>query len=335
MSNVRSRVRGSTSTPQQNPQEQETGWYDEAEDGFSKSEQMRSSNKYQPSRFWLRVGEEADIIILDDAKGFFIHEYEIYTPATKRVTYETVRPDTEYDPLQQLVGVDPRFKDPAYVMYLTCLDLREFTDKNGNVRYYAKKLLPVKRIQHKKFKRYLEQHGTFRGMMLRMIRDEQKQSKIGDPEFQMADAENGKALFSEEDLLENFGHDAVVGSDGKTVIKKKDEDCEPFDYRKVLAPKSQEELARTYNAPLQAGSEASNRQAMSAAPEQTQQRSAPASNTQRPSILSRRKPSDDSTDAKVATPSRRVAPTQSDSKVEDSNEEPPFDIDDGWEENQE
>lgn len=255
MTEPRTRTRGGAPTTP--AQTQGDDWWKEGDDGFQTAETLQSNKKWQSPRFYLKVDESAEIVILDDGKGFFIHEYEIYDPAKKRTSYETVRKDVDHDPLEQLVGVDPRFKDAAYIMYLSCIDLRPFTGKNGEQRYYAKKLLPVKRAQMKKFKRWIEQYGTLRGLMLRMNRDDPKGAKIGDPELNPID---GKTHLTEEDMIENFGHAALMSQDGKSVLKEENADCYAFDYRTTLAPSPPEELAKRWGAPYNPGSAQANSQ---------------------------------------------------------------------------
>lgn len=254
---TRTRVRGSATPSQVNTEAANGDWFQEGDEGFSTAEKLQQGRKDFLPRFYLKVDETAEIVILDEGKGFFVHEYEIYDAARKRMNYETVNKDTGYDPLEQLVGVDTRFKDASYVMYLTCIDLRPYVDKNGNQKYFTKKLLPVKRAQMKKFKRYLEQYGTYRGMLLRMTRDDPKGAKIGDPEINPID---GKALLTEEDIFENFKGPAVMSKDGKTVYKEENADCYAFDYRTILAPASPEELAKRWGAPYNPGSSQFNNQ---------------------------------------------------------------------------
>ena len=275
---MRTRTRGTQSqqTPQ-NETESSDDWFDEGEEGFETAEKLSQGRKPRVNRFWLKAGEEAEIVLLDEGKGFFIHEYEIFDSARRKMFYETVRPDSEYDPLQALVGVDGRFKDPYYVMYLTCIDLTPYTDKNGNERTYTKKLIPIKRVQMKKFRRLLEKHGTYRGLVLRMIRDDNKQAKIGDPEWVDPDdfreegaAEMGQKLLTEDELLDYFGHEAYIGQDGKTVLKEENADCYAYSYKDVLKPSPTEELCRTWNAPMNVGSAQANQQMMNEAPAQEQ-----------------------------------------------------------------
>lgn len=337
---MRTRTRGtSTQTQATNQEPQSDDWFQSGDEGFETAEKLSQNTKNYVNRFWLKAGDSAELVVLDDEKGFFIHEYEIFDPVKKRASYETVRPDTEYDPLQQLVGVDTRFKDPYYVMYLTVMDLRPYTDKQGNERSHSKKLLPIKKMQMAKFKRYYEKYGTYRGLILNMVRDNNKQAKIGDPEwvdpddFRETDSEfSGQKILSEDEIFEFFGHDAVIGQDGKTVIKEKDADCYPMDYRDVLKPASVDELCRRWGATPNVGSTEANRGVQDE--EETQSSAARPSNSLRRRKASGSTSQEDAGDEapksalrKRKTLTKKPVEQPEEEEVVDEDDAPPFDAD--------
>lgn len=337
---VNLRRRGTAPQPAKQNQDMGDGWYDQGSEGFQKSERIAASRKKKgPLRFWMKQDEEKQIVLLDDTPGFFIYEYEIWDSHARSMSYETAMVDHGHDPLSQLVGKEgSNVKEPYYAMYLTCIDLTPYTTKEGREIPFSKKLLPVKSVQQKRFKKYLEQYGTFRGMILNMSRLDKKEARIGTPEFQMADPQNGQVLLSEEDIIENFGHAAVTGQDGR-VIKQENEDCYPFNYVEVLKPTPPEDLARQYGVPYNPGSAAANAAILNE--EEAAPRTAPAP-TARPAGLKtgEAKPATQSQSAveqgddTAPPPRRQLVKKPAEAPVQEEVDEddiPPFDVEeDGY-----
>ena len=214
--------------------------YAEAERNKQEMERKKSST-YSPFRFYLKGGEKCEIILLDrklsDGVAFYEHTINVdgrwtQVPCAKdfaKCPVCTVKQDNSY-----------------YVLMLSVLVLREFKTKKGETVTHSKMLLPVKQAQFPLFRKLeaaaIKEGGTMRGMYLEMVRDasNDKSARIGDPNI----IEGGRMfdLLSEEDLVEEFGHPAVMSQDGKTVIREANYDITPYDYQKLFPRPDLEQL---------------------------------------------------------------------------------------------
>jgi len=185
-------------------------------------------------RFYVKGGEECEIIILDksldDVVAFYEHNLQdgegrwgLHVPCIK---------DFAECPICKSGSTS------SYVMMMSALVLKSFTTKSGTVVPHSKMLLPVKTSQFDTFRRLeaaaKKEAGTMRGMYLVMARSktDSKSPRIGEPTI----LDNGKMfdLIPEDELLKDFGHDAVLGTDKKTVIRPENFDITPYDYEKLF-----------------------------------------------------------------------------------------------------
>jgi hypothetical protein len=174
--------------------------------------------------------------VVDEEPWFFRYEHNMKNPRTGffDIFLGCVR---DYDNCPICIGEN---KDGSYNMYLTVIDLTEFTDKKDNVHEFSRKLLVVKsRDQNKFLRRFetLEKQGlTLRGALFETHRDKDTDPAIGnDIEF--------IETVPEEELLEYVRE--YDDREGKTHT----EEChEPFDYVKMYPEKDAEELAEMYAA---------------------------------------------------------------------------------------
>ena len=226
---------------------------------FAEEEKRVKKNRtFSPLRFFCKKGEGQPIIILDESMdaGYAIREHNIKGSDGKFGNFEIC--------LSETMGADcpvcQKYGDKsALIMFLTVLVLREWTDKkSGEVRQYSKMLLPVKQGMFSKFSKVQEvantQNGTLRGTYVYMEREDIDTSfAIGEP----VPLSDGSLIdhYTEDDLVAEFGHEAITGRDGK-VLKKKNEDMQPYDYATLFAEPTAKELAAQYGIEPAAGSEA-------------------------------------------------------------------------------
>lgn len=249
--------------PSQRGQQQrtnDTSWMHQGSD--AREQQRREAEEtarrrergWKPPRFWLRPGEQADLIILDNEPGPCFYEHRIRNQSTGKWDIEEACPkEWESCPLCAQHG------ESYYVMMLTVIDMTPFTDKNGNQREYSRKLLPVKSQQMPFFYNLHEIHGNLRGAHILTSRDNDKTFAIGNPQLDTRHGENG--FHSEEEILEAFGHGEIRSQDGQRVIRQANEDCTPVEYGKVFERPSGEDLRRRFGGVAPAGSRQEQQQA--------------------------------------------------------------------------
>lgn len=212
----------------------------------------------EPFRFFVRPGESASIIIVDEAPDFFRMEHALMNPRTKRYNLFVPCID-EHTNCPACAASDK----PAYfAMYLTVIDLTPY-EKDGFEVEWSKKMMVVKATQQKKIMRLYEKHGTLRGMELVMTRDGDMDAAIGnDIEFQgfvpeeelqeyiseFTDREKkvheiiGDEPFDYEDIYPDMGEaeiTALVG--GRAPSRDDDDDEEPAPRRSASRRASREE----------------------------------------------------------------------------------------------
>lgn len=205
-----------------------------------------------------------EVVILDDdaRNAPFAHEHTVAGPGGNM---REARTHICVDEVDNCVlcrakegNLGEEFKHAAYNMYTTIGDLLPYTIKNGarsgQVIDYTRKLMVIPSGSVATFMKIFElcfkQHGTTRGMVLRLTKDKQMDPRCGIP--QMMDNGMLFEMMTEEELDDYF-NDAYV-KDGKT-IKEEGEDIEPIDYERELAPPDQRLLRKLYNLPASVGSE--------------------------------------------------------------------------------
>ena len=256
--------------PQHPQQTQQSGWLSrgsamrEALERESQKkaarDQERANRVFQPSRFFLKSGETAELIILDEHIDHCPQVYEWDLTWEPRFARKDARGKNRplYELSPQMVGeIDPIAselgKDPTFVVYMTVIDMRPITRENGTVEPYRRKLLPIKHRDVTWFTRKADQYGgRLRGMHLIMSRDNKDQSKIGIPDqFVRTD---GPPFYTEEEILEAFGHPPVLDRNNRE-IEPANAYCYPVNYDEVFPTPSAERLRALYNRtpPLGAG----------------------------------------------------------------------------------
>ena len=214
----------------------------------------RRERGYAPFRYWLaapkdgKPGQQGDIIILDNDVGPCFYEHAIPGPNNdwSKTTHELCPKEYDSCPLCARSGTGESY----YVMFLSVIDMRPYTKRNGEIIPFSRKLLAIKTSSQAFFARLKERHGNLRGAHLLMVRDNSNSASIGTPEY--------IEHVTEEQILQNFAHAEVKAQDGR-VVKQANADCYPFQYDGeggIFRQPSGEALRQKYGGVAPAGSAA-------------------------------------------------------------------------------
>jgi len=216
--------------------------------------QQERADGYAPFRFFLPSPEkqgvtreqlEANIVVLDDAPTFAMFEHSFPDPKTGRwgkgaFTVPCLSGDSHCP------ACDADSKDPYFALFLSIIDMTPYTNKNGQLVPFTKKLLVVKNKNQGWWFRQYERRGTLRGMQVLMVRDSAQGANHGNPEF--------IELHDEQAIIDSFSHPEVKSQDGQRVIKQANEDCFAYDYGRIFKKPTYEELAERFGTGPVAGS---------------------------------------------------------------------------------
>jgi hypothetical protein len=206
-------------------------------------ERKRAEGIYMPYRFWLPVGKQVEVVVLDAEPGPCFYEHQLQNPQSgKWDTYESCPKEFDLCPLCDGTAGG---KDSYYIMLLTVIVLDPYVNSKGITVPHSRKLLAVKSAEQPFFLRQFDRDGSLRGLHLLMTRDTKNMANHGRPEF--------IAKHSEEDVMASFGHAAVTAQDGK-VLKQANADCFAFPYGRIFTKPSGEDLRRRYGGTAPIGS---------------------------------------------------------------------------------
>lgn len=228
----------------------------EREEARRRAEERRSTSA---NRFWLGKGESCSIIVLDATPDdlVFMHEHNLTDSEGRPNIYEPCVKEFSECVLCQGYG-QPEGKPTYsyYGMYLSVIDTRPFVTRDQEEVPFDRKLMCIKQNQHEQFfelfQRAMNEHGTIRGMEIILTRPEEgRSSNLGNIDV----GEDGLdyVLLTEEDLLADFGHDAVLNTAGEVIMPENGK-LEPFDYTKLFPRPDPDELRKKYGAPAMPGS---------------------------------------------------------------------------------
>ena len=221
---------------------------------IKKRREQRQQQYGQPRRFWMpydgwvpqgRRGRGAEpatgerrIVVLDNEPEFFRYEHEISEKNGDTVHYDCLQETQENCPVCDETG-----NQSYYALFLTVLDLEGYEDKNGNRVPWSRKLFVVKAGMQRTWVRQFENHGSLRGRIFTVIRDNDKSPRTGN---EIVDT--GKK-FSEKKLATYIN--TYKDRNGKTHT----EDCsQPYNYDELFPPMTREELERAVGADPTPGS---------------------------------------------------------------------------------
>lgn len=206
-------------------------------------ERRRAEGIFMPYRFWVPVGKQTEIIVLDEEPGPCFYEHQLKDPSTgKWDIYEGC--PKEFEPCPLCDGVAGG-KESYYVMLLSVISLDPYINKDNKTIPHSKKLLAVKTNEQPFFNRLYEREGTLRGAHLLMARDSRNSANIGRPEFM--------EKHTDADIMATFGHPEIKTNDGR-LIKKQNADCYPYPYEKIFTKPSASDLRTRYGGAAPAGS---------------------------------------------------------------------------------
>lgn len=207
----------------------------------------RRETPMQPFRFFCPVGEEREIVVVDDRPSFFRHEHCMQDRRSKR--WDVFLPCLDEVCNCPACAVSGSQRPAYFAMYLTVIDFTGYEDSRGDWHDFSKKLLVVKSTQQKKLMRYYEREGTMRGMSLIMVRNGEKEANIGDPEF------NG--FMSEEELETYVSQYTDKEGEVHEVL------CyEPYAYEAIFPPMDEEQLRALVGGEGSTGSRAADDRAL-------------------------------------------------------------------------
>lgn len=143
-------------------------------------ERRREQRKLQmsgPFRLYLKQKSSREVVIVDEAPDFFMFEHQIYNngaPGLPKYTNTGCVKEYETCPACQKDG------DSSFNLYLTVIDLEEYTNSNtGEIVEFSKKMMVVKSGQQRKFIRRHAKQGSLRGQVVTLTRDGPKDPVIG------------------------------------------------------------------------------------------------------------------------------------------------------------
>lgn len=201
----------------------QAAWYQTGEQGIERAKQIQEEqqSQYGPMRFWLKPGNSAKLTFLD-TEGFYFNEHNLKLDG-KWGNHFTCLKDFSECPL---CDAGDR---PGYVCAYTIIDHSEYESKSGKKIKNQKKLLVVRpAVMNKLARRREALEGNLTHGLFLFSRDKKEECSTGE------DIEFIKKL-SPEDLIRFKPKDAKITDE---------EFLAPFDYMKIFAPKSVDELRK-------------------------------------------------------------------------------------------
>ncbi len=226
--------------------------YQEHQTQMAKQREERTAQKSTPYRFFLKKGEEVDVVVLDDDFGPGLFEHDLtMNERFKRVNPRSGRPYDQFvtspqqwepDPLTPIVG-----KEPYYATFITVGVLQPYTNDKGVTVNYQKRLVALKGEAMELMTTIRAQQikaghakAPLRGLHLLMKRGNGETSlKTGLPMF--------VARVSEADILETFGHPDIISEKDGGLIKPANADCYPTDYASAFPKPSADEIRKRFH----------------------------------------------------------------------------------------
>jgi hypothetical protein len=215
----------------------------------------KAARGFLPFRFWNEKGEECEVTILDSSieEAFARPEHNIQGSDGK---WGNIVPCVRNEAECPLCKTN---KESTVVLYLSVIVHRPYTSKKtGETRNHSKMFLCLKRGQFNDFQRIeaiaVKKYGTLRGTTILLARDNDKTSySTGMP----IAGDDGNLIidwYDEAGLAKFFGNKEVKNREGDKILKKKNEDIEVYDYRKLMPPPDIDEFLEEFGDGPAAGS---------------------------------------------------------------------------------
>lgn len=190
------------------------------QEGFARTAIMEKERKMRAEknvfRFALKANEEATIIYLD-SDPYFVFEHMIWDPAAKTLTHLVCcKDETSASGLPRPCPVCASGNTSKWTAYLTNIDTRQFTRKDGSVTQNRRVLFGARGPAINRMADIIKKYGDLTGRAFKVKRYGDKDSAVG-----------SSFEFLKKANLEKLPKD----------------DRKPFDYDKILAVPSDEEYA--------------------------------------------------------------------------------------------
>jgi hypothetical protein len=206
---------------------------------FATAKAEKKKQDMKANRPWevnVPVGGSLEVYFLDKGEPFARYEHSIGGGPNKRAEpYPCIKDSPEACPACQKEG-----KEGSYVLYLTCVvPIEKYENKDGETitRRFSKKLFPIRVKMASKYQRLYEKYGSFRGLVVRLHRDQKMDPRTG------SDVEFVRRL-SEKEILALASCQGIKGLNKESIdqIKKAKID-QPYDYARIFPPIKAKELA--------------------------------------------------------------------------------------------
>lgn len=192
--------------------------------------ELRQQQNNQPFRFWMPVGTDRKVLVLDEEPEFFRYEHALFNPDSNRndIFIDCI---DETDTCPACEQGDAR---PYYAMYLTVIDLEGYVNKNNEEVPWTRKLFVVKPSMQRQWVREFERSGSLRGKVFRIFRDNPLDPATGN----MIELDLEEDPYTEDELAE------FVRTYTDREGKEHEEDCSvPYDYDEIMPPMTAQQIA--------------------------------------------------------------------------------------------
>jgi hypothetical protein len=188
-------------------------WFKIGQEGLQEKLSMDSANQIRASknapRFWLRVGEEAVIVFVDDT-GFYAKTHQLNIAGSWN---NFVTCTADFQPCPVCNSGDR----PSLIGYYTVIDTREIQFKDGTRAKNRRVLFPAKNVAINMIADLKKKYNSLIGLAVKVKRYGQKSPNCGD---------YFEVISDKRIALKSLGADADV----------------VYNYEKILAPPTPEEL---------------------------------------------------------------------------------------------
>lgn len=210
----------------------DAGWQRDAEERERAAARKMGGDDYQPFRFFQKVGESAYLLFLDDPIAF-VEEHGLYQPgANPPISWHTCGMDFfGRCPLCDGAKLYPDKKaGKSLTLYGTVLNLTGYRNKKGEEVKLAKNLIQLKQKVRAKIPDKKQLAGGSMAWSIWKFTRYDKQSGTGE-DFDFIKKVTPADLQADPELMKFVPKEIPF-----------EEFIQPFDYGKILAPKSLENL---------------------------------------------------------------------------------------------
>jgi len=209
--------------------------------GLGEAEGVPQSSRARfEKEFYLREGDEADIILLDD-ESFNVYRHSLFLKGdSKAAKIKCTCPDSSPDGDPKNCRVcNAMIRDDSrigryWVGYLTIIDLRE-TEWKGKTWTHTKKLLPLDRKTAMKLAKKRQKNGSLVGAKFHLYRTDRNASRVGD-DWEMTGKMDLKKFFAKSPRIKGIIEGAKRQGQTLSEVEALNLLITPYDYEEVLNP---------------------------------------------------------------------------------------------------